>query len=106
MNCQIFSDITQPLALGGITNGVTNLELNAAYATIANNGTYIKPKLYTKVVDHDGNVILDNTASQSRQVLQESTAYLLTSSMVDVVTSGTGAQLLEDEAVKKAYLGG
>lgn len=93
VNGQIFSDITQPLALGGITNGVTNLELNAAYATIANNGTYIKPKLYTKVVDHDGNVILDNTAPETHQVIKESTAYLLTSAMTDVVTSGTGGSV-------------
>ncbi len=90
---KIYSDITQPLALGGITNGVTNLELNAAYATIANNGTYIKPKLYTKVVDHDGNVILDNTEIETHQVLQESTAYLLTDAMMDVVTVGTGGSV-------------
>jgi len=90
---KIYSDITQPLALGGVTNGVTNLELNAAYATIANNGTYIKPKLYTKVVDHDGNVILDNTALETHQVLQETTAYLLTDAMVDVVTVGTGTSV-------------
>ncbi|MDE7007959.1 MAG: transglycosylase domain-containing protein, partial [Lachnospiraceae bacterium] len=51
---QIYSDIQQSLALGGLTHGVTNEELNAAYACIANGGTYIKPKLYTKVVDHDG----------------------------------------------------
>ena len=93
VNGMIYSDITQPLALGGITNGVTNLELNAAYATIANNGTYIKPKLYTKVVDHDGNVILDNTTPETHQVIQETTAYLLTSAMVDVVTSGTGGSV-------------
>ena len=55
---QIFSDIQQSLALGGLTDGVTNEELNAAYAAIANSGTYIKPKLYTKVVDHDGNVAI------------------------------------------------
>lgn len=90
---QIFSDIQQSLALGGITNGVTNEELNAAYACIANNGTYIKPKLYTKVVDHDGNVILDNTAPQSKQVIKETTAFLLTDAMVDVVTSGTGGSV-------------
>ena len=90
---KIYSDITQPLALGGITKGVTNLELNAAYATIANNGTYIKPKLYTKVVDHDGNVILDNTEPETHQVLQESTAYLLTDAMIDVVTVGTGGSV-------------
>lgn len=75
---QVFSDIQQSLALGGITKGVTNEELTAAYASIANGGTYIKPKLYTKVLDHDGNVILDNTAPQSRQVIKETTAWLLT----------------------------
>ncbi|MCM1134981.1 MAG: PBP1A family penicillin-binding protein [Clostridium sp.] len=90
---QIFSDIQQSLALGGVTDGVTNEELNAAYAAIANGGTYIKPKLYTKVVDHDGNVILDNTQPNSRQVIKETTAWLLTSAMMDVVIQGTGASV-------------
>ncbi|MBD5451892.1 MAG: PBP1A family penicillin-binding protein [Lachnospiraceae bacterium] len=89
----IVSDIGQPLALGGITDGVTNMELNAAYAAIANHGTYIKPKLYTKIVDHDGNVLIDNTVPESTQVIKESTAWLLTSAMVDVVTSGTGGSV-------------
>jgi len=93
INGEIFSDIQQSLALGGITNGVTNEELNASYACIANGGTYIKPKLYTKVLDHDGNVILDNTTSQSKQVIKETTAFLLTDAMVDVVTSGTGGSV-------------
>lgn len=90
---KIYSDIQQPLALGGITNGVKNIELNAAYATIANGGTYIEPKLYTKVVDQDGNVILDNTQPESKQVIKATTAFLLTDAMVDVVTSGTGASV-------------
>ena len=59
-NGQVFSDITQSLSLGGVTDGVTNEELNASYACIANGGVYIKPKLYTKIVDHDGNLVLDN----------------------------------------------
>lgn len=92
-NGQIFSDIQQSLALGGITHGVTNMELNASYATIANGGTYIKPKLYTKIVDHDGNILIDNTAGESRQVIKESTSFLLTDAMVDVVTSGTGTSV-------------
>ena len=54
------NDYTQSLALGGLTHGVSNLELTAAYAAIANGGEYIKPRMYTKVVDNDGNVILDN----------------------------------------------
>lgn len=82
-------DNNQALALGGITNGVTNLELTAAYATIANEGTYIRPRFYTRILDHDGNVLIDNTP-QTHGVLKASTAWLLTDAMKDVVTSGTG----------------
>lgn len=83
------SDRTQALALGGITNGVTNLELTAAYATIANGGTYTKPRFYTKILDHDGNVLIDNTP-QTHTVLKETSAWLLTNAMEDVLTNGTG----------------
>ncbi|MBO4374846.1 MAG: transglycosylase domain-containing protein [Lachnospiraceae bacterium] len=86
----VATDITQALALGGITHGVKNHELNAAYATIANKGVYIEPTFYTKILDHDGNVLIDNTRIQGRRVLRESTAYCLTSAMEDVVTKGTG----------------
>lgn len=88
---QVLGDVNQATALGGLTDGVTPLELTAAYATIANGGVYNTPKLYTQVLDADGNVILDNTGNEdSRRVLQESTAFLLTDAMVDVVTKGTG----------------
>lgn len=83
------SDRVQSLALGGLTNGVTNLELTAAYATIANQGTYIKPRFYTKILDHEGNVLIDNTP-QTKSVLKETTAWLLTDAMKDVITTGTG----------------
>lgn len=85
-------DIGQALALGGITHGVTNLELTAAYATIANNGTYTRPRMYTQILDHNGKVLIDNTP-QTRTVLKETTAFLLTSAMQDVVTSGTGTSV-------------
>lgn len=90
---EIYSDIQQALALGGITDGVTNMELNASYATIANGGLYIEPALYTTILDHDGNVILDRTHPQTRRVIQETTAFLLTDAMVDVVTKGTGGSV-------------
>lgn len=80
----------ETLALGGLTHGVTNLELTAAYASIANGGTYMKPKFYTRILDHDGNVLIDNTTSESHTVLKESTAWLLTNAMEDVMTQGTG----------------
>ncbi|MDY3920198.1 MAG: PBP1A family penicillin-binding protein [Candidatus Limivivens sp.] len=82
-------DVSQPLALGGVTDGVTNLELTGAYATIANKGQYNKPKFYTRIEDQDGNVIIDNSPEPT-QVLKEETAFLLTSAMQDVVTRGTG----------------
>ncbi len=82
-------DNNQALALGGITKGVTNIELTAAYATIANQGTYIRPRFYTKILDHDGNILIDNTP-QTHGVLKPSTAWLLTNAMQDVVTKGTG----------------
>lgn len=82
-------DIVESLALGGISKGVSNLELNAAYATIANGGTYTKPRFYTKILDREGNVIIDNTP-QTHTVLKATTAWLLTSAMKDVITQGTG----------------
>lgn len=84
-------DIVQVLCLGGISKGVSNMELTAAYATIANGGTYNKPHLYTKILDHEGNVLIDNEP-QSHTVLKETTAWLLTNAMQDVVKSGTGVR--------------
>ena len=82
-------DYNEALALGGITKGVTNIELTAAYAAIAGGGKYIKPRLYTKILDHEGNILLDNQP-QSHEAVSEKTAWLLTNAMEDVMTKGTG----------------
>ena len=87
-NGNVWSDANLATALGGITNGVTNVELCASYAAIANGGNYIKPIYYTKILDHNGNVLIENTSAE-RSVIKESTAYLLTSAMEDVVKKGT-----------------
>ena len=84
-------DATIATALGGISNGVTNLELCAAYSTIANSGQYIEPTLYTKIIDRDGQVVL-SAQQESRQVIRETVAALLTDAMVDCVESGTGVK--------------
>ena len=91
-NGQVFSDITQATALGGITNGVTNLEITAAYASIANMGEYIKPVYYDKVYDHDGNLVIDNTnpGARTKRVMKETTAYQLIDAMKNVISMGTG----------------
>lgn len=86
----VASDMDLPMALGGLTYGVTNVELTGAYATIANGGYYYKPTYYTKIVDMDGNVLIDKTDRTGKQVMYPATAYLLTSAMEDVVSKGTG----------------
>lgn len=88
-NGNVYTDANLATALGGITHGVTNVELCAAYAAIANGGNYIKPIYYTKILDHNGNVLIENT-SAGRSVIKESTAWLLTNAMEDVVQNGTG----------------
>ena len=82
-------DAVESLALGGISHGVYNYELTAAYASIANGGVYTKPSLYTKVLDHDGNVLIDNSNPETYEVIKDTTAALLTNAMQDVVTKGT-----------------
>lgn len=87
---EILTDIIQPLALGGITEGVTNLELCGAYASIANLGQYIHPKFYTQVLDQYGNVVLDNSRPATSTAMKASTAYLLTDAMKEVVSNPQG----------------
>ncbi|MDD3173310.1 MAG: transglycosylase domain-containing protein [Herbinix sp.] len=91
-NGSVVSDINLPMALGGLTDGVSNLELTAAYAAIANGGVYTEPSFYTKILDRDGKVLLDKSPKKV-QVMKESTAFLLTSAMEDVVKIGTGTNL-------------
>lgn len=89
-----YTDISLPLALGGLTKGVTNLELTSGFATIANGGVYQRPSFYSKIIDHDGNVLLDNTnAGEKKSVMKDSTSWLLTNAMEDVINKGTGGLL-------------
>ncbi len=89
-NGTTLSDIGLSLALGGLTDGVSNIELCAAYSAIANGGIYNKPYYYTAVYDHEGNLLLSHEVTQ-RQVMKPSTAFLLTSAMQDTIKSGLGS---------------
>ena len=62
------NDENLPLVLGGITHGITTLEMAGAYATIANDGVYITPTFYTRVEDSSGNVILEPTQEKNRVI--------------------------------------
>ena len=79
-----------PLALGGLTDGVTVLELNSAYATFANGGEYVKPVSYSMVYDANGNVLIDNTPERNR-AFSEETAFIMTELLTGVIQGGTAA---------------
>ena len=85
-----FSDVDlAPLAMGGLTRGVTVKAMAQAYATFANEGVYREARTYTKVVDSDGKVVLDNT-QQSHVAMKDMTAWYITYMLENTVESGTG----------------
>ena len=77
------------MGLGGLTRGVSTVEMAAAYAAFVNKGVYTEPRTYIKVTDQDGKLILDNE-SDSWQAMKETTAYFMNKYLRQVVTSGTG----------------
>ena len=76
------TDYNPASALGGLTKGVTNLELTAAYAAIANSGMYTKPIFFTQILDRNGKVLI-SMEPETHRVLKDSTAFLLTDAMAD-----------------------
>ncbi len=89
-NGKTFSDIgLAPIALGGLTDGVTVLDMCAAYSAFPNGGKYIEPTTYTKVLDSEGNVLLEHKATEYT-AMSETTAEQMISMMTGVVTGGTG----------------
>lgn len=77
------------LSLGGLTKGVSNMELTAAYCSFANDGVYNTPITYTKVVDNNGNVILEKK-SKSNVAMSSSTSRTMNSLLYSVCNSSTG----------------
>lgn len=80
---------TAPLALGGLTNGLSVSEMTAAYCVFANNGYYNSPYTYTKVVDSNGKVILENKPEKS-VAMSKKGAQLTLNVLRGVVQRGTG----------------
>ena len=60
------SDVIQPLALGGITEGISNLELCAAYAAIANGGIYRTPRFFTRIEERNGNILFGFSEAENQ----------------------------------------
>lgn len=85
------SDENLATALGGLTRGVTPLELTAAYGTFANGGNYVKPVAILAIEDRDGKVVYRAPEPDPHRVLKKETANQLTSMLMDAVQYGTGA---------------
>ncbi|MBF7114344.1 PBP1A family penicillin-binding protein [Pediococcus pentosaceus] len=79
------------MALGGLTNGVSPIQLASAYTAFANNGTLSKTGFIRKIVDASGNTIVNNT-TESKRVISKKVAKEMTSMMLGVYgdSSGTG----------------
>ncbi len=90
INGTYYNDLTySALALGGVSRGVSLLELTAAYVPFLNDGLYTKPTTYLRVLDADGNVLIDHTAGESVAISQN-TAYYMRAMLENVVKNGTG----------------
>ena len=85
----ILSDIDYaPLALGALTVGVSPREMTQAYSFLANNGIYTEARTFTKILDKNGEVLIDNTP-ESEIVTSEQTASIMTKMLQNVVKNGT-----------------
>ena len=87
---KVFSDIGQaPLALGALTQGATVREMAAAYAVFPNEGTYREPRLYTKVYDSNGRLVVDND-QDSENILSDKTTTYINYCLYNAANNGTG----------------
>ena len=79
------------LALG--SSGITPVQMAVAFGTIANKGVYQQPLSFSRIVDSNGNVVVDMHQQQDRhQVFKPSTAYLVVDMLKEAVQSGTGTK--------------
>jgi len=83
------NDRNLAMSIGGLTRGITPLEIASAYGVFANQGIYVEPTAIIKVVDRNGK-ILEQYTPHEKAVVNERSAYILTDMLRGVITSGTG----------------
>lgn len=86
---ELITDKSLSMSLGGLTYGVTVEEMTAAYSTFVNQGQYNKPVTYTKVIDANGRIVLENKV-QNKRAMRAETAYIMQNMLTGVIKSGTG----------------
>lgn len=90
-----------PLAMGGLTNGLTVMEVTAAYSIFPNSGTYTAPRLYTKVLKNDGTLLLEANIEQEYAISTD-TSQVMTKILQNVVSNGTAAAISLDRKIDVA----
>lgn len=83
-----YNDTNLAMALGGLSKGVSPIEIASAYGVLATNGVYCRPYALIKIVDREGKVLFEQKSS-SKQVVDAKAAYLTTNMLEDVLVSGT-----------------
>lgn len=92
---------TPSLALGGFTYGLSVLDMTAAYCMFPNGGSYMEPRLYSKILNPDGTVLLERKI-EPQTVISQSTATVMTKILQNVVSYGTAAGVTLDNQVNCA----
>ena len=82
-------DLGLSMAIGGLDEGISPLEMAGAYSTISNDGVYRTPLLYTKIVDNSGNIVLE-PKQENTEVFSKQTAYIIKDLLVSVVKGSRG----------------
>jgi penicillin-binding protein, 1A family len=77
------------VALGGLTKGVTPMDMAVAYGVLANNGVKVKPVAITKIIDRNGNIVEEGSVEETR-VVEPKYAYMMTNMLESVIKFGTG----------------
>ena len=90
MGITTLTDKNKNLSLALGSANVKVIDMAAAYATMANGGIYTEPKLYTKVLDSEGQEVLTTIDKKATRVMSKATAYMLTDCLRTVVNNGTG----------------
>ncbi len=82
-------------SIGGLTNGVSLIDMAKAYSVFANNGKLVEPTVILKVIDRNGNVLEDNSnAPEGKQVVDELSVQRLTCILEEVISRGTGGNAM------------
>lgn len=109
----VADDYVLPMSIGGMTYGVSTLEMASAYATLENDGEFRSPTCIEKIIDIDGNVLVDNTGEagkgrstvEVKRIYDQNAARMMTDVLRGVLTRGTGTRYEVENAICAAKTG-